>query len=446
MGQISIILLAGMLFLLNFEQPETDIALGTAQRLLWTLALTVAPAFLAYCVTVFASRVLPAAAEENRPKLHTLKRFMIAFECLSLVAYLGNLYLLNLPGLIERYITVFPTRTLQYAVALVPLVMGLVLIRFAFYQVNQREQVHYKELLSLQVKLLLFPIVPMFIYFFTHDVLVELPYRTKYFLVTHEWILIGVLLLPALAFVYLFAPYFVQFLWRTQPLPAGSLKQKLEKLTQLSGVKYKEIVVWQTGSLSIANAAVAGTALWNRRIFLTDALLYYFTDDEIETVVAHELGHIRYRHIPTYLLFSVIYMLSSGLFYRFVEVPYLADVPMLLTLCWLVFFILYFVFIFRYLSRRFEHQADLYAVELTGKAEAFKEALMKLAVLNALPASIRRFFELFNTHPSIFRRIDFVDRVIAGSASILRYKRYLLEAKLLVALLPIFGALVFWLV
>ena len=96
MGQISIILLAGMLFLLNFEQPETDIALGTAQRLLWTLALTVAPAFLAYCVTVFASRVLPAAAEENRPKLHTLKRFMIAFECLSLVAYLGNLYLLNL--------------------------------------------------------------------------------------------------------------------------------------------------------------------------------------------------------------------------------------------------------------------------------------------------------------------------------------------------------------
>ena len=128
-------------------------------------------------------------------------------------------------------------------------------------------------------------------------------------------------------------------------------------------------------------------------------------------------------------------MLSSGLFYRFVEAPlapYLDDVPMLITLCWLVFFILYFVFIFRYLSRRFEHQADLYAVELTGKAEAFKEALLKLAVLNALPASIRRFFELFNTHPSIFRRIDFVDRVIAGSASILRYKRYLLEAKLLV--------------
>lgn len=449
MGQISIILLAGMLFLLNFEQPETDIALNTAQRLLWTLALTVAPAFLAYCVTVFANRVLPADTEDNLPKLHTLKRFVIGFECLSLVAYLGNLYLLNLPGLIERYITVFPTRTLQYAVALVPLVVGLVSIRFAFYQVNRNEQVDYRELLSLQLKLLLFPIVPMFIYFFTRDVLLELPYRAKYFLVTYEWILIGVLLLPALAFVYLFAPYFVQFLWRTQPLPEGELKRKLETLTQRSGVNYKEIVVWQTGSLSIANAAVAGTALWNRRIFLTDALLYYFSDDEIETVVAHELGHIRYRHIPTYLLFSVIYMLSSGLFYRFVEAPlapYLDDVPMLITLCWLVFFILYFVFIFRYLSRRFEHQADLYAVELTGKAEAFKEALLKLAVLNALPASIRRFFELFNTHPSIFRRIDFVDRVIAGSASILRYKRYLLEAKLLVVLLPIFGALVFWLV
>ncbi len=449
MGQISIILLAGMLFLLNFEQPETDITLGIAQRLLWTFALTVAPAFLAYCVTVCASRVFPADVEDNLPKLHTLKRLIVIFECLSLVAYLGNLYLLNLPGLIEQYITVFPTQTLQYAVALVPLVIGLVSIRFAFYQVNRSGQVRYRELLSLQFKLLLFPVVPMFIYFFTHDVLLVLPYRMQYFLVTHEWILIGVVLLPALVFVYLFAPLFVQFLWKSEPLPAGPLKQKLERLTKQSGVKYREIVVWKTGSLSIANAAVAGTALWNRRIFLTDVLLYYFTEDEIETVVAHELGHIRYRHIPTYVLFSVIYMLSAGLFYRFVEeplTPLLADVPMLLTLCWLVFFILYFVFIFRYLSRRFEHQADLYAVELTGKSAAFKEALLKLAVLNALPASIRRFFELFNTHPSIFRRINFIDKVIEGSASILRYKRYLLEAKILVALLPIFGVLVFWLV
>ena len=449
MGQISIILLAGMLFLLNFEQPETDITLGIAQRLLWTVTLTVAPAFLAYCVTAIANRVLPADAEDNLPKLHSIKRLMIVFECLSLVAYLGNLYLLNLPGLVAQYITFFPKWTLRYLVALVPLIIGLVSIRFAFYQVNRSEHVRYGELLSLQFKLLLFPLVPMFIYFLTRDVLLLLPYRAKYFLVTHEWIWLGVLLLPALVFVYLFAPLFVQFLWRTEPLPEGALKQKLKKLTKVSGVKYKEIVVWQTGSLSIANAAVAGTALWNRRIFLTDALLYYFTDDEIETVVAHELGHIRYRHIPTYILFSFLYMLSSGLFYRFVEeplAPLFEGVPMLLTLCWLVFFILYFVFIFRYLSRRFEHQADLYAVELTGKAEAFKEALLRLAVLNALPASIRRFFELFNTHPSIFRRINFIDKVIAGSASILRYKTYLLEAKILIALLPVFGVLVFWLV
>jgi hypothetical protein len=90
------------------------------------------------------------------------------------------------------------------------------------------------------------------------------------------------------------------------------------------------------------------------------------------------------------------------------------------------------------LSRRFEHQADLYAVRLTEKPEAFKTALMKLAVLNSVPKSIRRFFEIFNTHPSIDRRIEFVNRWIERKPAIQRYKNYLLEVKILIALLPIF--------
>lgn len=281
----------------------------------------------------------------------------------------------------------------------------------------------------------------MLIYLITLDALYWLPYAAKVFIVEHPYILIG-LILPVLVSAYMLAPLLMRFLWRTEPLAAGSqLKPRLERLTKQSRVKYQDIAVWETGSLSIANAAVAGTVPWNRRIFLTDALLKYFTDEEIETVVAHELGHIRYKHIQTYMLFSLFYLLSYPFFYFFIEEPlvtHFGESQILSTVCSLAFLIIYFILIFRYLSRRCEHQADLYAVRLTENPEAFKTALLKLAVLNSVPKSIRKFFEIFNTHPSIDRRIAFIDQWIARTTETRRYQNYLLEVKILIALLPIF--------
>ena len=441
MGQISIILIAGILFLFSFEPPQTSININDMQVVLWTIVLTGYPILIAYLVTSYVARTFPAHKAENLPRLYRLRRYIIVFECLSLAGYLCNLYLLKLPVLIDKYFGFFRMENLRQMLALLPLLISLICIRLAFYQMNRLQQGHYREVLSLQFKFLLFPLLPMFVYLLTMDALYWLPYSAKVFIVEHPYILIG-LILPVIVSAYIFAPLLMQFLWKTEPLAAGSgLKQKLERLTKQSGAKHQDIVVWQTGSLLIANAAVAGTFPWNRRIFLTDALLEYFTDEEIETVVAHELGHIRYKHIQTYMLFSLFYLLSYPFFYVLIEEPlvtHFGESQILSTLCSLTFLIIYFVFIFRYLSRRCEHQADLYAVRLTEKPESFKTALMKLAVLNSVPKSIRRFFESFNTHPSIDRRIEFVNRWIERKPAIQRYKNYLLEVKILIALLPIF--------
>ena len=444
MGQISIILIAGLLFLFSFEPPQTELNISDMQVVLWTIILTGLPVLLTCFVTFYVARVFPADKAENLPKLYRLRRFMIVFECMSLAAYLCNLYLLNLPVLIDKYFAFFPMEHLRQTLALLPLLIGLICIRLAFYQVNRLQPGHYREVARLQFKFLLFPLLPMFAYLVIMDTLQWLPYSAKLFIVEHPYVLIG-LILPVIGSAYIFAPLLMQLLWKIKPLAADSmLKGKLDQLTQQSGIKYRDIVVWQTGSLLIANAAVAGTFPWNRRIFLTDALLEYFTDEEIETVVAHELGHIHYRHIPTYMLFSFFYLLSYPFFYVFVAEPLVAhfgESQILATLCSLIFLIVYFVFIFRYLSRRCEHQADLYAVSLTEKPEAFKNALLKLAVLNSVPKSIRQVFELFNTHPSIDRRLDFIDQWIGQHSAIQRYKNCLLEVKILIALLPIFGIL-----
>ena len=450
MGQISIILIAGILFLFYFEPPQTSMNISDMQVVLWTIVLTGFPILIAYFVTGYVARVFPADEEENLPKLYRLRRYMIAFECLSLAAYLCNLYLLNLPALVDKHFSFFPMENLRQMLALLPLLIGLMCIRLAFYQVNRLQPGHYRDILSLQFKFLIFPLLPMFVYLLTMDALYWLPYAAKVFIVEHPYVLLG-LILPVIISAYVFAPLLMQFLWKTEPLAAGSalnrkseLKQKLDRLTKQSGAKHRDIVVWQTGSLLIANAAVAGTLPWNRRIFLTDALLEYFTDEEIETVVAHELGHIRYKHIQTYMLFSLFYLLSYPFFYVLVEEPLgvrFGESQILSACCSLVFLIIYFVFIFRYLSRRCEHQADLYAVRLTEKPEAFKTALMKLAVLNSVPKSILRVFEIFNTHPSIHRRVEFINQWLARNSAIQRYKNYLLEVKILIALLPIFSVL-----
>ncbi len=448
MGQISIILIAGLLFLFSFEPPQTSMNISDMQVILWTIVLTGFPILITCFVTAYVARTFPADEEENLPTLYRLRRFMIVFECLSLAAYLCNLYLLNLPMLIDKYFAFFPMAHLRQTLALLPLLIGLICIRLAFYQVNRLQSGHYREILSLQFKFLIFPLLPMFLYLVMMDAIHWLPYPAKVFIVEHPYILIG-LILPVIISAYIFAPLLMQFLWKTEPLAVDSvLKQRLDRLTRQSGIKYREVVVWQTGSLLIANAAVAGTLPWNRRIFLTDALLEYFTDEEIETVVAHELGHIRYRHIPTYMLFSLFYLLNYPFFYVLVEEPlltYLGESQSLLsvasTLCSLAFLIVYFIVIFRYLSRRCEHQADLYAVRLTEKPEAFKDALVKLAVLNSVPKSIRRFFEIFNTHPSIYRRVAFIDQWVEQNSAVQRYKNYLVEVKVLIGLLPVLGIL-----
>lgn len=448
MGQISIILIAGLLFLFSFEPPQTSMNISDMQVVLWTIVLTGFPILITCFVTSYVARTFPADEEENLPTLYRLRRFMIVFECLSLAAYLCNLYLLNLPMLIDKYFAFFSMAHLRQTLALLPLLIGLICIRLAFYQVNKLQPGHYREILSLQFKFLLFPLLPMFLYLVMMDAIHWLPYSAKVFIVEHPYILIG-LILPVIISAYIFAPLLMQFLWKTEPLAVDSvLKERLDRLTRQSGIKYREVVVWQTGSLLIANAAVAGTLPWNRRIFLTDALLEYFTDEEIETVVAHELGHIRYRHIPTYMLFSLFYLLNYPFFYVLVEEPlltYLGESQSLLsmvsTLCSLAFLIIYFIVIFRYLSRRCEHQADLYAVRLTEKPEAFKDALVKLAVLNSVPKSIQRFFEIFNTHPSIYRRVEFINQWIEHNSAVQRYKNYLVEVKVLILLLPVLGIL-----
>ncbi len=449
MGQLSIILIVGFLCLFAYEPPEDIGPIYTIQTAIFYLILTIGPILLSYFVTTVIPRFLKSSQSLTKSVFSHLRYFRFVFEVLCLGTFLFSLYQLDLPVFINYLFSFFPFVELRQSFGILPLIISLIGVRLVSHNSNRASEVRYTELLSFHLKFLLLPLAPLIIYLSMLDILVRLPENIQLYLIKHPYLLIG-LLLPVLAGAYIFAPLLMQFMWKTVPLSDDILKEKLENLTIKSKLKYRGISVWQTGSLLIANAAVAGTLKWNRRIFLTDTLLNYFTYDQIETIVAHELGHIRYKHIPTYILFSCLYLFSYPLFLIFVENPILQLLPVnvlekypfISSVGSMLFFLSYFIFGFRYVSRRFEHQADLYAVTLTNKPDAFIAALERLALFNSIPMYVRRIFELFNTHPSIHRRVEFIYRFIKGETRITRYQNYLIEAKLLFILLPIFCAVV----
>ena len=82
------------------------------------------------------------------------------------------------------------------------------------------------------------------------------------------------------------------------------------------GVRCRDFRIWHTDR-QVLNAAVAGLLPSVRTIFMTDALLLYLRDEEMEAVIAHELGHVRRRHLLLRLLLLGLPLWIIGNFQAF---------------------------------------------------------------------------------------------------------------------------------
>src|SRR6184192_4565951 len=114
----------------------------------------------------------------------------------------------------------------------------------------------------------------------------------------HWWLLawaafLGLfVLLAQIAPVVLF-PIFYKF----EPLEDEELKSRLVQLSQSAGTRVRGVYKWKLSEKSKkANAALTGLGN-TRRIILSDTLLQNYSNDEIEAVLAHELGHHVHKHI-----------------------------------------------------------------------------------------------------------------------------------------------------
>lgn len=176
----------------------------------------------------------------------------------------------------------------------------------------------------------------------------------------------------AAALVFIFAPEILRRVLRTEPLPNSPLRRRLESLCRRTGVKYREILLWRTEN-NLGNAAVMGFAPRLRYILLSDLLLETMSDEEIEAVFAHELGHIVHKHMVWLVVFFIVLTLfvmgASAWLTQWMAHYGINDGPaegIVVASAYLLKFLLLFGFV----SRRFERQADVFAARTMESSRA----------------------------------------------------------------------------
>jgi Zn-dependent protease with chaperone function len=166
--------------------------------------------------------------------------------------------------------------------------------------------------------------------------------------------------LAGVLLVILAMPLILRLVWDTIPLQFGDLRDRLLSMCARHGIGIKNLLLWRTHG-AMANGAVLGIARPVRYILLTDRLLEMMTIREVEAVMAHEIAHIKHRHLLFLSLSSVGSILTVGTLAgwgtEFLFGPLTLQGELILTL----FVLAAIIAVFGFVSRRFEWQADAFA-------------------------------------------------------------------------------------
>jgi STE24 endopeptidase len=193
------------------------------------------------------------------------------------------------------------------------------------------------------------------------------------------------------------------------------LVTRLKTLAERAGTRVSGVFRFDMSKRTkAANAALTGLG-GTRRIILGDTLLNEFTTDEVEVVIAHELGHHVHRDIPLYLGLSSalavagLYLASLALnwgvaAFRFSGPSDVAAMPLFALAVGVFSFVL--TPVLNALSRWRERRADHYALQATHKPQAFANAMTRLANQNLADADPEPWVVFwFYSHPPIRQRV-----------------------------------------
>ena len=237
------------------------------------------------------------------------------------------------------------------------------------------------------------------------------------------WIWAAAVVIVFQLILLLIAPVVIMPLFnKFTPLPEGSLRERLFALAQRTEFPTRSIEVMDGSKRSRhSNAFFTGFGRF-RKIVLFDTLVAQLAEPELESVLAHEIGHYKKRHVVKLLGVSiaglligfaaVAWLARQEWFYRAFGFEYHAGfaaanlVPAMLLFALLAGTIsFWFSPLVRLWSRRFEYEADAFARATMGDAQPLVQALRKLTEKNLSNLTPHPLYSgFYYSHPTLLER------------------------------------------
>jgi STE24 endopeptidase len=235
------------------------------------------------------------------------------------------------------------------------------------------------------------------------------------------WLPMSVFLFILSVLLARIVPVFIlPLFYKITPLEDEDLISRIKILAKYAGMKVQNIYKFNMSkNTKKANAAFTGIGK-SKRILLGDTLLDNFSKDEIETVLAHELGHYKKKHIikniiigtatSFFTLFFIAFFYDKSLpWFHFTSRIDISALPLLSL--WTMLIGVLLTPIGNIISRKYEYEADNYAITSTGKPTEFIATIEKLNEQNLGDKDPHPFVEwFFYSHPSIKKRIAAINK------------------------------------
>jgi Zn-dependent protease with chaperone function len=356
---------------------------------------------------------------------------------LAIILFAVNVYVLNLKLFLMKIplFSASPTLLALLFIGLFTLYLSIVWgAAYKPYKILFQTQLSRRSYVLSNISFSLPVILPWLAISTCEDIISALPFSApKRLLATPEGqILFFMVFLAALVVV---APSLIKFFWRCKPLSPGAKRSRIEAMCEKAKMKYNNILTWPIFEGKLLTAGVMGLIKSFRYILVTDSLLRILDDEEIDAVMAHEIGHIKKRHLLFYLVFFLGFIVVSyaaldlivyAILYTNLLFPIGRDIQfeqagfssILLTVTMAGILLIYFRYVFGYFMRNCERQADLYAFNLLGTSVGLISSLEKIAVYSGKSHDRPSWH-----HFSIRQRVDYLNRCEGDRRLIARHDR-----------------------
>jgi len=266
------------------------------------------------------------------------------------------------------------------------------------------------------------------------DIINALPFELpKRFLSTPEGQVVYFLFF--LSTVVIIGPAMIQKFWRCKPLESGYVRSRIEKLCRRAGLEYSNILYWPIFGGRMITAGIMGLIKKFRYILITEALVRHLEPEEMDAVIAHEIGHVKRKHLHFYLVFFIGYIFLSYTFFDLLIYFIIYADPMyslisssginhdtiisaVFSLIIIIIFFIYFRYIFGYFMRNFERQADTYVYALFPSAKPLISTFKKIAATTGQSPDKPNWH-----HFSIKERIEYLNLCEEDKTCIIRQDR-----------------------